>query len=140
MPGTYKFIIEYVGCKCTIETKEMVQGIVEQSVRLEKGSLIFKGFNVPSILFVFQISKAVKDYLLQYKYKFTEQDIRFLKENNIISLTVDHDRIMSSSQPSKVTSLVSLDIHKIPYLSILKLGIYMHGLKYMPSSKTEWMK
>ena len=29
MPGTYKFIIEYVGGKCTIETKEMVQGIVE---------------------------------------------------------------------------------------------------------------
>ena len=29
MPGTYKFIIEYVGGKCKIETKEMVQGIVE---------------------------------------------------------------------------------------------------------------
>ena len=37
MPGAYKFIIEYVGGKCTIETKEMVQGIVEQSVRLNKG-------------------------------------------------------------------------------------------------------
>ena len=36
MPGTYKLIIEYVGGKCTIETKEMVQGIVEQSVRLKK--------------------------------------------------------------------------------------------------------
>ena len=42
MPGTYKFIIEYVGGKCTIETKEMIQGIVEQSVYLQKGVLILK--------------------------------------------------------------------------------------------------
>ena len=46
MPGTYKFIIEYVGGKCNIETKEMIQGIVEQSVRLKRGVLIFKGFDV----------------------------------------------------------------------------------------------
>ena len=50
MPGTYKFIIEYVGGKCTIETKEMVQGIVEQCVHLNKGVLIFKGIDVGSIL------------------------------------------------------------------------------------------
>ena len=48
MPGTYKFIIEYVGGKCTIETKEMILNIVEQNVRLKKGSLIFKGFDVGS--------------------------------------------------------------------------------------------
>ena len=52
MPGTYKFIIEYVGGKCTIETKEMVKGIVEQSVRLRKRTLIFKGIDVGSILFI----------------------------------------------------------------------------------------
>ena len=100
MPGTYKFIIEYVGGKCKIETKEMVQGIVEQSVRLKKGVLIFKGFDVGSILFIYQISEAVKNYLLQYK--FTEQDVRFLEGNNIASLIVDDVRIMSSSQPNKV--------------------------------------
>ena len=44
IPGTYKFIIEYVGGKCTIETKEMIQGIVKQHVRLNKGVLIFKAF------------------------------------------------------------------------------------------------
>ena len=65
MPGTYKFIIEYVGRRCTIETKEMVQGIVEQSVCLKKGTLIFKGVDVGSILFIYQISEAVKNYLLQ---------------------------------------------------------------------------
>ena len=101
MPGTYKLIIEYVGGKCTIETKEMVQGIVEQSVCLKKGVLIFKGFDVGSILFIYQISEAVKKYLLQYK--FTEQDVRFLEGNNITSLIVDDVRIMSSSQPNKVT-------------------------------------
>ena len=102
MPGTYKFIIEYVGGKCTIETKEMVQGIVEQSVRLQKGVLIFKGFDVGSILFIYQISEVVKNYLLQYK--FTEQDVKFLEGNNITSLIVDGVRIVSSSQSNKVIS------------------------------------
>ena len=106
IPGTYKFIIEYVGGKCKIGTKEMVQGVVEQSVRLKKGVLIFKGFDVGSILFIYQISEAVKNYLLQYK--FTEQDVRFLEGNNITSLIVDDVRILSSSQPNKVISLVQV--------------------------------
>ena len=106
MPGTYKFIIEYVGGKCTIETKEMVQGIVEQSVRLRKGTFIFKGVDVGSILFIYQISEVVKNYLLQYK--FTEQDVRFLERNNITSLIVDGVRIISSSQPNKVISLAQV--------------------------------
>ena len=46
MPGNYKFIIEYVGGKCTIETKEMIQAIVEQNVHLKKGTLIFKGIDL----------------------------------------------------------------------------------------------
>ena len=104
MPGTYKFIIEYVGGKCTIETKEMVQGIVEQSVRLNKGVLIFKGIDSGSILFIYQISDAVKDYLLEYK--FTKEDVVFLGGNKIISLIVDGVRIMSLSQPNKVIDYV----------------------------------
>ena len=100
MPGTYKFIIEYVGGKCTIETKDMVQGIVEQSVRLNKGVLIFKGVGRGSILFIYQISEAVKDYLLEYK--FTEEEIVFLEGNKIISLIVNDVKIMSTSQPNKV--------------------------------------
>ena len=106
MPGTYKFIIEYVGGKCKMGTKEMVQGIVEQSVCLKKGVLIFKGFDVGSILFIYQISEAVINYLLQYK--FTEQDVRFLEGNNITNLIVDGVRIMSSSQPNKVISLAQV--------------------------------
>ena len=100
MPGTYKFIIEYVGGKCIIETKEMVQGIVEKCVRLRKGTFIFKGVHVGSILFMYQISEAVRNYLLQYK--FTEQDFRFLEGNNITSMIVDGVRILSSSQSNEV--------------------------------------
>ena len=106
LPGTYKFIIEYVGQKFTIETKEMVQGIVQQSVRLTKGTLIFKGIDVGSILLVYQISENVKNYLLHYK--FTEQDITFLEGNNITSLIVDDVRIMKSSQLIKVISLAQI--------------------------------
>ena len=95
-----------MGGKCTIETKEIVQGIVEQSVRLRKGSLIFKGIDVGSILFIYQILETVKNYLLQYK--FTERDVRFLEGNNITSLIVDGVRIMNSSQPNKVISLAQL--------------------------------
>ena len=104
MPGTYKFIIEYVGGKCTIETKEMVQGIVEQTVRLNKGVLIFKGIDAGSILFIYQISEAAKHYLLEYK--FTEEDVVFLEGNKIISLIVDGFAIMTLSQPNKVINYV----------------------------------
>ena len=106
MPGTYKFIIEYVGGKCTIETKEMVQSIVEQSVWMKKGALIFKGFEAGSILFIYQISEAVKDYLLEYK--FTDEDVAFLGGNKIKSLIVDDVTIMSASQPSKVHNLLDV--------------------------------
>ena len=103
MPGTYKLIIEYVGGKCKMGTKEMIQGIVEQSVHLKEGVLIFKGFDVGSILFIYQISEAIKNYLLQYK--FTKQDIKFLEENNITSLIVDGVTItLSSSQSDEIIS------------------------------------
>ena len=121
MPGTYKFIIEYVGGKCKMGTKEMVQSIVEQSVRLRKGVLIFKGFDAGSILFIYQISEAVKNYLLQYK--FTEQDVTFLEGNNITSLIVDGVRIMSSSQPNKVISLGIGYIRLLIVMSTIELFI-----------------
>ena len=92
MPGTYKFIIEYVGRKCKLGTKEMVQSIVEQSVHLKKGALIFKGFDAGSILFIYQISEAVKNYLLDFK--FTEEDVIFLEGNKITNLIVDSVSIM----------------------------------------------
>lgn len=108
MPGTYKFIIEYVGGKCTIHTKEMIQDVVEQSVRLKKGVIIFKGCDQGSILFVYQISGVVKNYLLQYK--FTEEDLTYLERNNITSLIVDDIRIMNSSQVTVANYNITLEI------------------------------
>ena len=107
MPGTYKFIIEYVGGKCTIETKEMVQGIVQQCVRVRKGVLIFKGLDTGSILFIYQISEVVKNYLLQYK--FSKQNITFLYTNNIRRLTICVADI-SSSQKVIILGLVYSEI------------------------------
>ena len=104
LSGTYRFVIEYVGGKCQIGTKEMVQGIIEQCIRLKKGVLIFKGFDMGSILFVYQISGIVKDYLLQYSL--TRQDLIFLMENKIASLTVDGVVMMSSLQVRKTVSFV----------------------------------
>ena len=93
MPGTYKFIIEYVGGKCKIGTKEIVQGIVEQSVRLKKEFSSLKDLTLGVFFSYNQISGAVKNYLIQYKL--TEQDVRFLEANNITSLIVDDVSIMS---------------------------------------------
>ena len=92
MPGTYKFIIEYVGCKCKVGTKTMIQNVVEQSVHLKKGILIFRGFDIGSFLLVYQILEVVKRYLL--KYRFTKQQLTFLEGNNITNLIVDDTEIM----------------------------------------------
>lgn len=92
MPGTYKFIIQYVGGECKVGTKAMIQDIIEQSVRLTKGALIFRGFDIGSFLLVYQISEVVKKYLLEYK--FTKQDFMFLEGNCITSLLVDDTEIM----------------------------------------------
>ena len=103
MPGTYKFIIEYVGGKCKLGTKEMVQSIVEQSVHLKKGAFIFKGFDAGSILFIYQISEAVKTYLLEYK--FSKEDAAFLDGNKITNLIVNGLSIISFMQPNKVRKI-----------------------------------
>lgn len=100
---TYKFIVEYDGSKCTIETKEMVLGIIKQWIDLKHGTLTFKNVEVGSIIrFVFQVSggKTVRRYLLQLKL--SELDVRFLEENRIISLIIDGVRIMGSSLLNKV--------------------------------------
>ena len=77
----------YVGGKCKIETKQIVQGILGQRV------LISKGFNVGSMHSfntVYKISVAVKSYLLQYK--FTKQDIRFADSVKILSSSYNQIR------------------------------------------------
>ena len=111
MPGTYKFIIEYMGGKCTLGTKEMIQSIVEQSVHVRKGVLIFREFDIGSFLLIYQISEAVKGYLLEYR--FTKLDLRFLEENNITNLIADGTGIMRVHKVTSYTASweISLDIY-----------------------------
>ena len=108
MPGTYKFIIEYMGGRCTLGTKEMIQSIVEQSVRVRKGVLIFRGFDIGSFLLIYQISEVVKGYLLEYR--FAEQDILFLKENSITNLIVDGIGIIKLHKVANYIVIKSLNI------------------------------
>ena len=100
MLGSYKFVIKYVGGKCTLETKEFIENIMEQAVHLKKGMFVFKGFYPGSILFIYQISDVVKKYLL--KYTFSVQNLKFLVGNNITRLTVDDTPIMDSLQLNEV--------------------------------------
>ena len=101
MPGTCKFIVGYDGVKCTIETKEMVLGIIKQSMYLKHATLIFKNVEVASnIRFIFQVSRTIRSYLL--RYNLSKQDVRFLEENKITSLIVDGVKIMGSLKLNKV--------------------------------------
>ena len=91
MPGTHKLVIKYLGKKCTLETKEMVQDIICEHFDLRKGSIIFKGLQEGCIAFVYQISPAVKSYLLQYPL--TANDIAVLYEHQIKCLIIDNEEL-----------------------------------------------
>ena len=52
LPGTHKLVIKYVGGKCTLKTKEMVQNIVCEHFHLNKRSIFFKGAQVGSVNFI----------------------------------------------------------------------------------------
>ena len=91
MPGTHKLVIKYVGGKCTLKTKEMVQNIIYQSFHLKKGSIIFKGVQEGCVEFVYEISPIVKSYLLQYPL--TTKDTELLFENQINHLIIDNEEL-----------------------------------------------
>ena len=68
MKGTCTLKVKYHGDqKCTLSAKKMVQRIVNESLGLRKASIIFIGLEEGCIAFVYQISKAVKSYILSYK-------------------------------------------------------------------------
>ena len=87
LPETSKFVIEYVGGKCTLGTKTLVKNIVCECFNLKKSSIIFRGAGAGSILFIYQISSAVKLRLLQHKL--SEVNVLKLSTQNIASVIVD---------------------------------------------------
>ena len=96
MQGTYKFVVEYVGGTGTLKVQKMIQNIIQERVHLKRGTLVFKGFAAGSVLFIYQVSEAVKLHLL--RYKFTEQDIVQFAALSIKKLTVDGIVIMTSHE------------------------------------------
>ena len=87
MPGTYKFAIKYVGGQCTMKIKRVVQNVICEHFHLQKGTIIFKGIEIASIIFVYQISAAVRSYLLQYELD--NQILTCFAEQSITCLIID---------------------------------------------------
>ena len=100
MPRTHKLVIKYVGDKCTLKTKEIVQNIIYECFHLTKGSIIFKGVQEGCIAFIYQISPTVKYYLLQYPL--TTKDIELLFENQINCFIVDDEELKLPKVTSEI--------------------------------------
>lgn len=96
MHDTHKLVIKYVGGRCTLPAKEKVQNIIYECFQLKKGSIIFKGVQEGCVAFVYQISPAVKSYLLQI----TPHDATVFAEHHIISILID-DVVLKVPQQSK---------------------------------------
>ena len=87
MPGTYRFAIEYIGGTCTLETKTTIQNVIREHFHLQKGTIVFKGVEIKCIILVYQISAAVKSYLLEYKLD--NQNLTAFAAHNITCLNID---------------------------------------------------
>ena len=66
MSGTHKLIINYVGGKCTMKIEKLVRNIICERFHLKKGSIFFRGVQMGSVNFIYQISAAVKAHIQQY--------------------------------------------------------------------------
>ena len=92
MHGTCTLKIKYTGDqKCTLSTKNMVQRIVCESLKLHKLSIIFLGLEEGCIAFVYQISAVVKSYILEKSI--TPNDLGLLALHDIKCLIVDDTEI-----------------------------------------------
>ena len=89
MPGTYKFVIKYIGDQCTMEIQTTIQSIIHEHFCLQKGTVmsVFKGIGTGCITFIYQISNAVKVYLLQYKLE--DEDLAAFAAYSVTCLIID---------------------------------------------------
>ena len=86
----HKMIIKYVGGKCTIKTKQLVQNIICERFHLNKGSIFFRGVQVGSVNFVYQISSAVKAHIQQFPI--TAEKV-FPEKEKIKCLIIDDEEV-----------------------------------------------
>ena len=99
MPGTYKFVIEYFGSHFTLETKNVIQKVIREHFNLKKGTIVFKGIEIACIGLVYQVSEAVKLYLLHYQPD--DQDLAAFSAHSISGFIIDGKRV-SLEQSKKV--------------------------------------
>lgn len=102
MPKSHTLVIKYIGGKCTLKAKDKIQSIIYECLHLRRGSIIFKGVQEGCVAFMYQISTAVKCYLLQIEI--TATDVTMLAKHSIISIMIDNTELMISSQLKKVST------------------------------------
>ena len=99
MLGTHKLIIKYVGGNCTLRTKGLVHSIICEYFHLKKGSIVFKGVQKEDcVAFIYQISPAVKSYLLPHLITTTSA---FFTMNKIKCLLIDDKEVCTLQLPAK---------------------------------------
>ena len=91
MPGTHKLVIKYTGNICTLPMKNMIQRVVFECFKLKPGSVILRGIEEGCIALIYQISAAVKSYLLHYKLG--HQEFTLLATHKIKCVIVDGTEI-----------------------------------------------
>ena len=91
MPGTHKLIITYVGGKCTLKTKELVQNIVCEHFHLKKVSIFFKNIQEGGVAF----SPPVKAHLQQYPI--TAEKV-FSENDKMKCLMIDDEEVKFPAQ------------------------------------------
>lgn len=90
--GTYTLRIKYTGDqKCTLSTKNMVQRIIYESLKLPKPSIVFVGLEEGCVVFVYQISAKIKSQILQNKI--TPEGLALLASHDIKCLIVGDTEI-----------------------------------------------
>ncbi|XP_065900889.1 uncharacterized protein [Dysidea avara] len=113
MPGTHKLVIKYTGNICTLPMKNMIQRVVFECFKLKPGSVILRGIEEGCIALIYQISAAVKSYLLHYKLG--HQEFTLLATHKIKCVIVDGTEIqvppefLEKANLASVTQITSRD-------------------------------
>jgi len=105
LPGSHTLKIKYVGGKCTLKNNEIIKMVVYECFHLERVSVTFRGAQEGCVTFIYQISSAVKSYLLQYKV--TGEDAALLSKHNIVNVLVDDEKLTMPPK-HKVLSMIGM--------------------------------
>ena len=103
-PGTHTLKVKYEGGKCTLEKIKMIKKVLYEVFKLNTVSIIFRGAEDGCVTFVYQVSNAVKLYMLQYQI--TNLDTALLTKCNIARLLIDNEELIALSQGQKVVLIV----------------------------------